>query len=69
MRESKVVQLCHRCNDPATQSWDICALKNEVNWICKACDLKLNRLVLEFMKVKGINRILREYKQRLEGME
>lgn len=41
---------CIRCGKPARFQWQICSDGNYWRPICAACDVALNRLVLEFMR-------------------
>lgn len=45
---------CFRCGKPARFQWQICADGNLYRPICWACDVALNRVVLEFM---GFDRV------------
>ncbi len=55
---------CLRCGAPSSQQWQICALGNRYYGVCNACDIKLNRKVLEFMNIppKEIYCLIEEYK-------
>jgi len=57
---------CLRCKKPSTQQWQVCSLENRYVGICTECDIELNRVVLEFMKVKGAKRILGAYTVQLQ---
>jgi len=52
---------CIRCGDPATVQWQICSDKNNYRPICTGCDVKLNRLVLKFMKHPHFGQLADEY--------
>lgn len=39
---------CIRCGKPATTQWQICSDGNNYRPLCFRCDIKLNRLVLDF---------------------
>ena len=53
---------CQRCGKPSTGQWQVCSLNNRWIGICAECDTALNRLVLEFMKIKDFKRIIGVYK-------
>ena len=40
---------CARCGAPSTQQWQICADHRLFRGLCTACDVELNRLVLDFV--------------------
>ena len=40
---------CIRCNQKASQQWQICADKNQYRPICIDCDIKLNEMVIKFV--------------------
>jgi hypothetical protein len=52
---------CARCGEPSKHQWQICALGNVWMGLCENCDIKLNRLVLKFMKIKNRLKILSNY--------
>ncbi|MGR3292544.1 MAG: hypothetical protein ACUZ9M_00850 [Candidatus Scalindua sp.] len=57
---------CMRCGEPSGQQWQICALNNQWAGVCTECDIKLNRMVLQFMKIpsKEVYCLIDEYKSR-----
>lgn len=42
---------CSRCGAPSTSQWQICADGNQYRGLCTDCDIKINRLVLLFMRI------------------
>ena len=40
---------CVRCGDRADSQWQVCADSNNYRAICTACDVALNRMVLDWM--------------------
>lgn len=52
---------CARCGEMASQQWQICADGNLYRPICTACDIALNRLVLEFMGFDEADKMAGEY--------
>ena len=58
---------CARCgNKPSAHQWQICADGNLYRPICVACDLELNRLVLEFMGFPNVDGLVGRYAEALE---
>lgn len=56
---------CSRCDKPSQQQWQVCANGNRYLGVCSACDVELNRRVLEFFKVQGRVELLKRYKNGL----
>jgi len=54
---------CLRCGKSSAHQWQICSLGNMWTGICTECDVKLNDLVLNFMGVKNIGSIMKEYQK------
>lgn len=54
---------CFRCGKPSLQQWQICSLNNEYKGLCRECDIKLNRIVLKFMKIspKKVCYLIKKY--------
>jgi hypothetical protein len=42
---------CVRCGGKGKESFNICADGNQKRYVCAACDIALNALVLDFMKI------------------
>jgi hypothetical protein len=57
---------CSRCGKPSHASWQVCADLRQYRGVCKRCDIELNRMVLEFMKINNRKSKMREY---IRGME
>ena len=54
--------LCVRCKiNRASVQWQICADDSIYRPLCSECDLKLNRMVLVFMKFQGIRDKMKKY--------
>ena len=55
---------CFRCGSPSVRQWQICSLNNEYKGLCRECDIKLNRIVLIFMKIppKDVHSLIADYK-------
>ena len=54
---------CFRCGRPSMQQWQICALNNIYKGLCRGCDIELNMMVLQFMKIpeKEIDSLIDKY--------
>jgi len=42
---------CQRCGKSSNYQWQICATGNQWAGVCVECDIALNKLVIEFMKL------------------
>lgn len=58
---------CARCGAPSTQQWAICANGNRWLGCCSECDVRLNRLALEFMRVPEVETLLRQYREKIDA--
>ncbi len=60
---------CFRCGNQSVQQWQICSLDNEYKAVCRECDIKLNRLVLKFMRIgaKKVYYLIEKYKKRFDN--
>jgi hypothetical protein len=56
---------CVRCGAPSVHQWNACALGGQYFGVCTDCDIALNKLVLEFMRMPDAYRLLSEYERRL----
>ena len=58
---------CFRCEKQSARQWQICSLKNEYKGLCRDCDVKLNKIVLTFMKIspKKVHCLIEDYKKTL----
>ena len=54
---------CIRCGARAETQWQICSDGNQFRPVCMDCDIKLNELVLKFMKFKDYKRMIKKYTQ------
>jgi hypothetical protein len=54
---------CFRCEKPSFFQWQVCSDNNVYRGICKSCDLKLNKLVLKFMKFPDWKEKFENYKK------
>lgn len=57
---------CVRCGAPAIHQWQICSDNNMYRPICLACDIALNRLVLEWMGFRNVNSKMKRYIEKQE---
>jgi len=52
---------CARCGKPSRQQWQVCANDNLYLGVCDNCDVELNRVVLDFMKVPNRKTLMKRY--------
>jgi hypothetical protein len=57
---------CIRCGAKAFSQWQICADGNNHRPLCLACDIDLNRAVLEWMGHPDAARLVSAYKAKQE---
>jgi len=57
---------CCRCGSPAKFQWNACA-DGVYRPVCPECDVALNALALEFMRVPGWKRKMRKYVKYVKG--
>jgi len=55
---------CIRCGKPADCQWQICADGNNYRPLCSQCDVKINAMVLRWMKHPHAELIARIYLQK-----
>lgn len=53
---------CVRCGAKANATWEICADGNYKRPLCTACDIALNRLVLEWVGHPDVEALMDKYK-------
>ncbi len=56
---------CQRCGEPAVHQWQVCANDNRYLPICLACDIDLNRVALDFMRVDNADELMERYSRTL----
>ncbi len=54
---------CFRCDNKASQQWQICADGNVYRPICSQCDVVLNYLVMDFMEMSDRDKKIQLYKE------
>ncbi len=54
---------CAHCGKPSTAQWQVCSLGNIYGGVCDDCDVKLNELVLNFMRIKNKKTIIKKYEK------
>jgi len=59
---------CARCGKPSTQQWRVCADFNQYRGVCTDCDIEINAMVLNFMRVPDVEKKLVAYRQRLRKL-
>lgn len=57
---------CRRCGAPSFHQWQVCANGNRWLGVCVACDVALNRVALEFMRVPNAEALLATYAPALD---
>ena len=50
-----------RCGKPARFQWSACANGNRYVPVCTECDIGINRLVLDFMRLPNADALLAAY--------
>lgn len=58
---------CTRCGAPSVHQWQVCADGNRYRGVCEECDIGLNRLALEFMRVPNAEVLLSVYAERVHS--
>jgi len=58
---------CSRCGKPSTAQWKICANGNRYAGVCTDCDIEMNRLILQFMRVPHRGKLLAKYRREAAG--
>lgn len=59
---------CYRCGAPAYASWQICADHRLYRPLCKGCDVAMNAMVLEFVRIPRDQRrqMMKVYKEAMQ---
>lgn len=52
---------CARCGKPSAHQWQVCANGRRYLGVCAACDIGLNAVALEYMRVPGADELLAAY--------
>jgi hypothetical protein len=55
---------CSRCAKPSRFQWQVCANDNRWLGVCTDCDIELNRVALDFMRVPNGEALLAAYEAR-----
>jgi hypothetical protein len=53
---------CQRCGGKPEHQWNCCANDNRWVPVCRRCDIELNRLALDFFKIKGRKSLMKAYR-------
>lgn len=56
---------CSRCAKPSRFQWQACANGRRYLGVCEDCDIELNRLALEFMRVPNAEALMAAYVKRV----
>lgn len=54
---------CSRCGAPSHATWQVCAEGRHFLGVCLDCDIAVNEIVLDFMRIPGRKKIMREYRK------
>lgn len=54
---------CFKCGRPGFDQWKICSI-GKWRWVCKACDLDLNRIALQWAHPRSWKKKLADYEAR-----
>jgi hypothetical protein len=57
---------CVRCGAKAFSQWSVCADQNNYRPLCKACDIALNKMVLNWMGHPRAKELASAYKAKME---
>ena len=60
---------CIRCGKQAATQWQICSDGNQYRPLCTDCDIELNKTVLEFMGFKNSEKMIENYKLKINKEE
>lgn len=60
---------CIRCGATSTGQWSICSLDGRYVACCLECDIGINALVLQYMRVPGADVLLEKYKKSRRGLK
>jgi hypothetical protein len=58
---------CSRCGRPSLHQWQACADGGVFRGCCAECDVGLNKLVLEYMRLPNRQQKLRDYARKVLG--
>lgn len=58
---------CARCGEPSVYQWQICSDGNQYRGFCAACDVALNRLVLQFVGLPNWEAMHDAYRAKVEA--
>jgi hypothetical protein len=59
---------CSRCGQPSVHQWQVCANGNRWLGVCLDCDIELNRVALEFMRVPSAAELLSAYEAKARAV-
>jgi hypothetical protein len=63
----KRVDCFRKCGRKASTQWQLCADHNLYHPLCTECDIKLNKLVLDFMDYPDKEKVMDEYTRKMKG--
>jgi hypothetical protein len=56
---------CARCRAPSVHQWQVCANGNRYLGVCRACDVEMNRLALDFIGHPHADALMETYRRSL----
>lgn len=56
---------CTRCGNPSVYQWQVCADHRQYRGCCADCDIGLNAMVMEYMRIPQRRSKLRAYRRRV----
>lgn len=56
---------CTRCGAPSFYQWSLCANGNRHSGLCAECDVALNEMALEFMRIPNRDVLMAAYRERV----
>jgi hypothetical protein len=60
---------CTRCGAPGVHQWNCCANGNRFTALCTECDIGLNRMAMEFMRMPNAEALMERYERRQRGRD
>ena len=58
---------CAKCGKPSVHQWQVCAMGNQWFGVCQDCDIELNRLAVEFMRIQDGKAVMARYARKAAG--
>lgn len=58
---------CSRCGEPSRFQWQACANGRRYVGVCAECDIGLNDMALEFMRIPNRADLMTAYREKMEA--